>query len=146
MPDIPCEREAPVARARGGFTLVEMLTVVVMAGIIMSIALPRFIWMRTRYQVDAAAQQITGDLRRARAEALRRNTSVALLKTGTTSYQVQYIGARSLPSGVQFTAGSDSVRFISFGVPATGAASFTVGASNQARLVSITASGLVRVQ
>ena len=58
MPDIPCEREAPVARARGGFTLVEMLTVVVMAGIIMSIALPRFIWMRTRYQVDAAAQQI----------------------------------------------------------------------------------------
>ena len=25
MPDIPCEREAPVARARGGFTLVEMI-------------------------------------------------------------------------------------------------------------------------
>jgi prepilin-type N-terminal cleavage/methylation domain-containing protein len=127
-------------------TLIEMLIVLVILGIMLGVALPKFNQLRTNMRVSTAAQQLLGDLRRARSEALKRNASVGLQKTGSTTYNLQYIGARALPTGVQFTAGSDSVRFGSFGPPSAGAASFTVGFSGVTKQVTVSSAGLLAVR
>lgn len=131
---------------RRGVTLIEMLMVLTIVGIMLAAALPKFNAMRTNYRVDTAAQQVVGDLRRARSEALKRNRSVKLAKTGTNTYSMQYIGNRTLPTGVSFTAGSDSIRFGSFGPPSTGAASFTVGFSGKTKQVTVSAAGFMAVR
>jgi type IV fimbrial biogenesis protein FimT len=131
---------------RGGLTLIELLIVITMIGILTTIAVPRVSAIRTRMQVDAAAQQVLGDLRRARSEALKRNTSIRMWKTSASLYSIDSIGSRGLPNSVVFSAGSDSVRFSSFGPPVTGAASFTVSLNGRTKQVVLSAAGLMTVQ
>lgn len=143
-------RPSPVALGkvgrRRGVTLIEMLMVLIILGLMLAAALPRFGQLRTKMRVDAAAQQMIADLRVARSEALKRNRSVGLQKTGTSTYTLQFVGNRALPQGVAFTTGSDSVRFGAFGPPSSGAASFTVGFAGQTKQVTVSASGLLAVR
>ena len=98
------------ARARRGVTMIEMLLVVVIMGILMAVVAPRFGNMRVKLQVESAAQQLVRDLNRARTEAVKRNANVYLAKTSTTAYDLQHVGARSLPNNVTFASGPDTVR------------------------------------
>jgi prepilin-type N-terminal cleavage/methylation domain-containing protein len=132
---------------RNGFTLVETMVVIVLAGMLLGIGVPRFSETRRRYQVDAAAHQLAGDLRRAQVEAIRRNTPVTLERITDSSYTVDFIGERMLESGVTFAGWSaDSVRMAVFGPPTTGARSFTVMWAGMQKTVSVSAAGLVTVQ
>lgn len=141
------ERAAATRRcARSGLTLVELLIVIVIMGIMLAASLPRISQIRTGMRIDGAAQQVLGDLRRARSEALKRNQSVLVRKTGSTTYDVQFVGIRALPTGVEFTAGSDSIRFGAFGPPVSGGASFTLGFGGRTRQVTLSASGLMAVR
>jgi type II secretion system protein H len=130
-----------------GFTLVETLTVIVLAGMLMAIALPRFREQRRRYQLDTAAYQLAGDLRRAQVEAIRRNTPVTLERINDSTYNIDFIGDRPLQD-VRFVAGlsADSVRLAAFGPPPTGARSFVVTSNGAQRTVTVSAAGLVTVQ
>ena len=134
------------ARERRGVTMIEMLLVVVIMGILMAIVAPRFGNMRVKYQVEAAAQQLVRDLNRARTEAVKRNANVFLAKTSTTAYDLQYVGARSLPNNVTFSSGPDTVRFAAFGPAITGAATFMLTLSGVAKSVKVNASGFASVQ
>ena len=67
------------ARARGssqsrrGFTLIETMVVLVIAGITMAIAMPKFAGMRDRMSVRSAKQQFSSYLATARAAAIRQS-------------------------------------------------------------------------
>ena len=59
--------------SRRGFSLIEMLVVLVIAGITMAIAMPKFAGMRDRMSVRSAKQQFSSYLATARAAAIRQS-------------------------------------------------------------------------
>jgi prepilin-type N-terminal cleavage/methylation domain-containing protein len=135
------------AGAPRGFTLVEAVIVMVVAGFLMALALPRFAEVRRSIELDTAAYQLAGDLRRAQVEAIKRNEAVTLARTGASTYSISFIGNRTLEASVTFNVGSaDSVRLASFGPPTTGAQAFTLDHGGFSKTVSVTAAGLVQVQ
>ena len=57
--------------ARNGYTLVELILVVLIIAVLTSVAVPRFSWGAVwGAKADAFVQQLTTDLRRARAHAI----------------------------------------------------------------------------
>lgn len=141
-PSSDARRRSP----RRGVTMIEILIVVVVMGILMMFVAPRFGTMRLRWQVEAAGQQLVRDLNRARTEAIKRNDMVWLAKTSTTAYDIRHIGARTLPGGVTFNSGPDTVKFAAFGPAISGAATFTIALSGVTRNVTVNTSGFASVQ
>jgi prepilin-type N-terminal cleavage/methylation domain-containing protein len=60
-------------RSRRAFSLIEMMVVLVIAGITMAIAMPKFAGMRDRMSVRSAKQQFSSYLATARAAAIRQS-------------------------------------------------------------------------
>jgi prepilin-type N-terminal cleavage/methylation domain-containing protein len=58
-------------KRRQGFSVLELLIVMAVGLIMTGIVLPNFMKMLRSYRRDAAVNQIVGDLRKARAEAIR---------------------------------------------------------------------------
>ncbi|MBA3521139.1 MAG: prepilin-type N-terminal cleavage/methylation domain-containing protein [Gemmatimonadales bacterium] len=86
---------------RPGFTLPEMLLVLVVAGLIMGIALPRFGAMRDSVLVQGSAQSIASAHTRARLAAILQS-QVVQLSVGPDSLVIRLRGA---PSGLWGTTG-----------------------------------------
>lgn len=73
-------------RGRAGFTLIEMMIVVVVMGLAMMIAIPRF-RASDKTKARQAATQLTADLELARAKAMARRATVRVVfNTATNSY------------------------------------------------------------
>jgi type II secretory pathway pseudopilin PulG len=122
--------------------------VMVLAGLLMAIAIPGYRTQRNRYQLDTAAYQLAGDLRRSQIEAIRRNQPVTLERINDSTYNIDFIGDRVLQDRVRFNTGAsaDSVRLAAFGPPTTGARSFVVQLGGAQKTVTVSAAGLVTVQ
>lgn len=73
---------------RGGYTLAELLIVIVIAGIIASIAVPRLSTMIRHLSARSAVSTVVSDLTLARTQAVREGRTVSLTVTGTGTYQV----------------------------------------------------------
>jgi type II secretion system protein H len=73
---------------RGGFTLAELLIVLIIAAIISSMALPRFFSFIRHLNARSAVSQVVTDLTLARTQAVREGRTVSLRVTGTSSYRV----------------------------------------------------------
>jgi prepilin-type N-terminal cleavage/methylation domain-containing protein len=138
--------------SRRGFTLVETALVVVIMGLLLAIAAPRFTAMRNGFLIDTAAYQLAGDLRRAQVEAIKLNKTIQVVKTGTSTYDIQsltpavtVIYARSFEPGIEFDAGAMTVSFASFGPPIGGGATFTLIYAGRTKTVTVGANGLVTV-
>jgi Flp pilus assembly protein TadG len=103
--------------------------------------------MNGRMRLDVAASSFVADLNRARSEALKRNRSVFVAKTGTNSYHIEFVGARTLQEGATFgTASPDTVRFAAFGPVTGGGATYPVSAGNKTLNVTLSVTGYARVQ
>ena len=135
------------SRSARGFTLVEAVVIMVLAGMIMSIALPRFRERRNSYLLDTAAFQLAGDLRRAQIEAIKRNTPITLTRVNDSTYNINFIGDRRLDNA-RFVAASSaaSVQMAAFGPPTSGARTFVVALGGRQKTVNVSAAGLVSVQ
>jgi prepilin-type N-terminal cleavage/methylation domain-containing protein len=132
---------------RIGFTLIEMMIVMVIAGVLMTIALPGAAQLQRAMKMDSGAQQFMRELTRAQTEAIKRNQARTVTKVSETTYQVQGMAVTTLPEGVKFSASSaTSVQFAAFGPPPLGGAVFRLQLDNLSRNVSVNASGLVTVQ
>jgi prepilin-type N-terminal cleavage/methylation domain-containing protein len=134
-------------RARG-FTLIEVLIVVVLLGLIGALASRLLRAEVEAFQVANAARQLAGDLSRSAVEAMRRNRSLTLTRTGVSGYSIEQIGTRTLPDGVTFdeARSASTVRFATLGPPVTGAATFVLRRADLQRTVRVTSSGLVVVE
>jgi type IV fimbrial biogenesis protein FimT len=75
---------------QGGFTAIELMTVVVIAGVLLVLALPSFNDMLARRRLEGQANEFATDLAYAKSEAVQRSRNV-LLQTdpgGTTCYTI----------------------------------------------------------
>lgn len=140
----------PFAAAQG-FTLVEMVIVLVVGALLVGMAVPAFYGMMARMRLEGAFNELAGDLQYARAEALRRRETVAIqVHADGSGYAVASatltLKTVTLPSDVSFQA-EDPVSFDGLRGSAAGAAQLN-GRSliDSAKLrVSVTAIGRVRL-
>ncbi len=70
------------SRQSGGFTLVEMLTVMSVLAVVAALAAPGMRSFAAGQKVKALAYDMTADLLLARSEALKRNASVVMTASG----------------------------------------------------------------
>lgn len=63
------------ARARAGFSLVEVVLVLVIISTIAAVALPRYNHWLMRYRLESAGRRLLADIERARARAMALSTS-----------------------------------------------------------------------
>ncbi|MEQ1440259.1 GspH/FimT family protein [Fontimonas sp. SYSU GA230001] len=68
-----------------GFTLIELLVVIAVVAVLTVIAVPSFTQMIAANRVRGSAQDLYSALLKARAEALKRNTTITLRRVGTWS-------------------------------------------------------------
>lgn len=92
-----------------GFSLIELLVGIAIMGILSAIAIPSFnTWMKN-VQVRNAAEAITNGLQRARAEAVARNTNVALALGAGSSWTVSIVAPASAVESRSSNEGSKNV-------------------------------------
>jgi prepilin-type N-terminal cleavage/methylation domain-containing protein len=133
--------------SRPGYTLIELAIVLVILGMVASIGVPPLSALSRRMRTDVAANSFAADLRLARSEALKRNRSVFVAKTGSNTYNVEFLGNRSLQEGAAFGAGApDTVRFAAFGPVTGGGVSYSIRVGNLTQTVTVNVSGHARVQ
>ncbi|AXQ28962.1 prepilin-type N-terminal cleavage/methylation domain-containing protein [Solimonas sp. K1W22B-7] len=66
-----------------GFTVVELMVALTIAGMLMMLGMPAFVSLLNNSQVRAAAEGVQTGLQLARAEAVKRNTAVRFQLTST---------------------------------------------------------------
>lgn len=87
----PSLQDAPSAsrrrvRARRGFSMVEMVVVLVISGVVLSITLPKFAAMRDSMNLRSAKQEFGAYLMSARAAAVRQSQSSQFHIRGNTAW------------------------------------------------------------
>ena len=95
--------------AQRGFTLLELMIVVVVATIALLATLPSFVGTFTRIRVEGTGNELAADLQYARSEALRRRAAVSLV-SGASGYRITTpdpatAGATIQLKGVEFASG-----------------------------------------
>lgn len=133
--------------ARLGFTLLEIIIVMSIAGILLVISVPGSAKLKRAMQMDAGAQVFMRELTRAQTEAIKKNQSRTVTKISDTTFQVEGMPVTELPEGVKFSATSaPTIRFASFGPPPDGGAVFRLEVADLSRVVDVSPSGLVSVK
>ena len=139
-----------------GFTLVEMLIALVIAGLVSLIALPSAGDLRNRFLVDQAAYEINSAHTRARLTAVVEGR-VALLTIRSDSLRLDVIdgvdtlfrwsAAGPAQAGVTLGGGSRIITFAPIGV-AFGLAnsSYSLSRGNRTKQVVVSRYGRVRIQ
>jgi type IV fimbrial biogenesis protein FimT len=73
---------------RGGYTLAELMAVIVIAGVIATIAVPRLSSYIRHLSARSAASTVVSDLMLARTQAVREGQTVSLRVTSAAEYQL----------------------------------------------------------
>lgn len=117
---------SPAGR-RGGFTLIELMIGLAIIAIVLLLGLPSYhVWMQNT-QIRNAAESIQNGIQRARAEAVRRNASVAFIldpSTTDTAWSVVVVSGSEILESRPASEGSANV---SRSVQPGGATTITFG-------------------
>lgn len=82
-----------------GFTIMELMVVVLLASVIMAIATPSYtVWLRS-YRLTAGARQVASDMQLARMKAISQNTQYRLNFQSSTTYVFEKDAGFVLESG-----------------------------------------------
>ena len=93
-----------------GFTIIELMVVVAVAGILLATAVPSFTDATARARLEGAANELSVDLQYARSEAVRRRTTATLtVDADGSGYTLTYFDPAS----------ADNVNFKTVTMPAT---------------------------
>ena len=72
-----------------GFTLLEMMVVLIIGGVLTAIAIPAFMNWAPKYRVNGAARQVFSEMMAARAKAISEgNNYVISFDTGNNTYTI----------------------------------------------------------
>jgi prepilin-type N-terminal cleavage/methylation domain-containing protein len=91
-----------------GFSLIELLVVVMIIAILSAVSAPALLKYRRTYQIRAASQQVVSELQTARMRAISRNAGRGVFLAVLDNKRFQWVGVPSNAVGNQdFTALSD---------------------------------------
>src|SRR6476646_423186 len=131
------------ARVRAGFTLIEVLLIVVIIGLLVAFMVPRVGATIQHARVNRAANAVAGDLELAFTMAARQRRPIRLTTTGTTTYTMSDRIGGTLRASRNLGAASEfKLDTLSF-TPAT-IDVFPSGVSTAALTVAVTANGYTR--
>jgi len=145
------------SREQEGFTLIEMMVVVVLVAILAALAMPSFTAMIANQRVTSAAQELQTLLQYARAEGVYKRTQSTVTATDQTwqaKAGTQVLREATLSDSVTVEAGSyGGVIFEATGQarPASGGGtlySVSISGTNASRVqcLTVTGAGLVRLK
>lgn len=115
-------------RAQRGFTMIELMTVLVVAGVLLSLAIPSFRELLARNRIEGVAAELSTDLQYARSEAVSRNVPVGLI-ADTNCYTVFVIGTAPASGCTALGTGGVPIKSVTI----DGAATNLTFTSNAAR-------------
>ena len=138
-----------------GYTLVEMVMVLVVAGILLTIISPKLTALGTKLTVRSSTQKIATYLAQARAAAIENGRPAAFIRNGNTiavavdtgTKQVAYTGTVDLftEHGVTLSATQDTVRFDPRGIASGLGSTLTIVVSKASIRDSVCVIGLGRI-
>lgn len=132
--------------SRTGFTLLELLIVMAIMTLVAGIAVPAMAGAARATRMANATAAFVGDLRLARTEAIRRNRTVYVAKTGPSTYTIEYLGGRTLSDDVTFVSGPDTLRFAAFGPTVTGMTAYVLEVEGEQSTIRLSAAGNASVE
>lgn len=155
----PAEHTHRRAFAHPGFSLLELVIVIALAGVVAALAAPRFASAQARYRADAAARQIAADVALAaeRAKAIGGQVTITFAP-GRAAYKADYTLAgvseswrsdlsaepyMAVITGAAFGAGT-TLEFNGRGVPAA-AGEITVQSGRVRVVVSVGSTGVATI-
>jgi prepilin-type N-terminal cleavage/methylation domain-containing protein len=71
-----------------GFTIIELMIVVVIVAVLLALAAPSFREQLARRTLEGAANELSADLQYARSQAVSNNAATALATTSTSQYTI----------------------------------------------------------
>jgi type IV fimbrial biogenesis protein FimT len=87
-----------------GFTMVELMTVIVIAGVLATLALPSFRDMLERRRLEGQANELVTDLQYAKSEAVARNRNVLIIPGGNDACYTVAVWATAAQGGARVGA------------------------------------------
>jgi type II secretion system protein H len=143
-------------RTRGGFTVIELLVVMLLAGIVLGTALPQMNRAMAQSRVQRAASVVTADLQLAHSMAARQRRPVQIevdstlrrlqvrdVGSSTTVYSQRLLGTDGEFGLTRVTANRTSVIVYPHGV-ANRSLTITLRANDQVRTVTMSRAGQIR--
>lgn len=96
-------------RSIGGFTLLELLVVIIVIGVLFAIAAPGWDTLLSRQRVSAAREQISQTIRVAQSEARRSRSPRAVVFDMSTASKPRIANVPYIPDNTQATASRNTV-------------------------------------
>lgn len=132
-------------RQNNGFTLVEIMVVLVIFGLLVAMAVPGIKGIMSDTQIAGASNKVEVDLHFARTMASTQRKTTAVLFSGGTYRVLRYSPAetlrvRTMPRGVAATA-TDTAMFYAWGL--TDPTTITVTDTHHSRVLHLLADGKV---
>jgi prepilin-type N-terminal cleavage/methylation domain-containing protein len=117
-------------RAAGcGFTMIELMVVIALAGVLLALVAPNFIATLAKNRFEGAVNEMVTDLQYARSEAVARNAEVTFAVGATrTCYTISAAGACNCTASPVCSGGPVEIKTVQFadsGAQAASAVSFT---------------------
>jgi type II secretory pathway pseudopilin PulG len=138
-------KERRISSGDAGYTILEMVFVVVCVGIILAVTVPAFGGFIASSRLNGAQNELVGDLQYARSLAVRDRKTLHIEFT-TDAYEIietatdELIRRRELPRGVTCTASADP-SFYPWGL--SDATAITINSNGRARNVQLSSNGHV---